>query len=142
VVARPTPLEESYSHENHIEPTANQVSHQQAFVHDRTMLASANHGAPATAAMDRVGGQRFSPQGRVGGGAQPNRPEPARQAEARPAPAAASRQGEVRQAAPARQAPAAREEARPAAARPAQARPAQAKPANKPAPREEREERK
>ncbi len=67
--ARPTPQEQAFEHEQHIPPTSNQMSHQQVASRDRGQLASVNNGHPAAAAMDRVGGQRFNPQGRGAGGA-------------------------------------------------------------------------
>lgn len=65
VAARPTAQEESYSHENHIQPTANQVSHEQAASSDHSQWASSNHGKPTNVAMDRVGGHSFNQQGHL-----------------------------------------------------------------------------
>jgi hypothetical protein len=63
VAARPTAQEESYAHENHIQPTANQLSHEKAASADRSQWASSNHGKPGNVAMDRVGGHSFNQQG-------------------------------------------------------------------------------
>lgn len=49
--------------ENHIQATSAQMSHRQASSGDRTQFASVNHGKPPTAAMNRVCGSRFIPQG-------------------------------------------------------------------------------
>jgi hypothetical protein len=59
---QPTPQERSFSNEQHIQPTQNQLSHEQAARADRSQFASVNHGNPQTASMDRVGGSRFNPQ--------------------------------------------------------------------------------
>jgi len=66
--ARPTPGEESVMHEQHIQPTSNQFSHEQAAMADRNQFASVNHGQPGTAAMDSVNGRRFNQQGRIANG--------------------------------------------------------------------------
>ncbi|MDR3716291.1 MAG: hypothetical protein P4L51_26095 [Puia sp.] len=63
IAARPTPQEQVAMNERHVQATAMQTSHQQTASHDRTQFASVNHGSPATAAMNRVGGSRFNPQG-------------------------------------------------------------------------------
>jgi hypothetical protein len=68
IAARPRPEEMAAMHEQHFEPTANQVSHEQAMSHDRNQLASFNHGTPGTAAMDSVNGRRFNQQGRIAQG--------------------------------------------------------------------------
>jgi len=68
VNARPTPEEQSFSRENHIQPTSNQISHEQSAAQDRNQWASNNHGAPGTAAMDSVNGRRFNQQGRIAQG--------------------------------------------------------------------------
>jgi hypothetical protein len=46
----PSPQEQQWSHENHIQPTANQVQHQNFAAQDRGQLAAINHGRPATMA--------------------------------------------------------------------------------------------
>jgi hypothetical protein len=68
VVARPTADERTAMHEQHFQPTANQVSHQQSASQDRNQWASTNHGTPGTAAMDKVDGRRFNQQGRIANG--------------------------------------------------------------------------
>jgi hypothetical protein len=45
-----SPQEQQWSHENHIQPTANQLQHQNFAAQDRGQLASVNHGRPATMA--------------------------------------------------------------------------------------------
>jgi hypothetical protein len=47
---RPGPDEVRYSNEHHIQPTANQVQHQNFAAQDRGQLAAVNHGRPATMA--------------------------------------------------------------------------------------------
>lgn len=68
VMARPTAQEASYAHEQHIQPTANQISHEQTFRNDHNALASVNHGQPRTVAMDSVNGRQFNQQGRIAQG--------------------------------------------------------------------------
>jgi hypothetical protein len=68
VAARPTSTEMSYDHEQHIQPTSNQLTHEQTARADRTQLASVNGGRPSTAAMDSVNGRRFNQQGRIANG--------------------------------------------------------------------------
>ena len=55
-------------HEQHFQPTANQMSHEQTMRADHNQLASVNHGRPATAAMDSVNGRRYNQQARIGEG--------------------------------------------------------------------------
>ena len=55
VQARPTAAEEAVAHEQHVEPTALQTSHQQAAAANRAQFASVNHGRPAVAAAGRAG---------------------------------------------------------------------------------------
>jgi hypothetical protein len=66
--ARPTPEQQMAMHEQHFQPTANQMSHQQMASQDRSQLASVNNGRPGTAAMDSVNGRRFNQQGRIANG--------------------------------------------------------------------------
>jgi hypothetical protein len=54
VVRQPSPEERQFSSEHHIEPTANQLQHQNFAAQDRTQLASVNHGRPATTATSNV----------------------------------------------------------------------------------------
>lgn len=91
VTAQPNASERSAMAEHHLEPTAAQNAHHEAASHDRSQLASVNHGRPANAAMSRP--RAASPA------AAPNRPAAAPN---RPA-AAVNRSG-----APGHPAPAAR----------------------------------
>lgn len=68
VMARPTADEQRWSHEQHFQPTASQVAHEQSFRYNHNALASANHGQPRTVAMDRVHGRQFNQQGRIAQG--------------------------------------------------------------------------
>jgi hypothetical protein len=63
IQARPRPEDEVAMRENHIQATSEQMNHQQISSRDRNQFASVNHGRPATAAMNRVGGTRFTPEG-------------------------------------------------------------------------------
>jgi hypothetical protein len=54
IQARPTAMEMQAANERHIEPTANQVQHQNFAAQDRAQLASVNHGRPATMAASNV----------------------------------------------------------------------------------------
>ena len=65
VMAQPTPQERSFEHEQHFQATQNQLMHQQNASQDRNQFASVNHGRPAYAAMDRVGGNHYGPNGRM-----------------------------------------------------------------------------
>ena len=51
----PSPEEQRFAGENHIQPTANQMQHQNFAAQDRTQLASVNHGRPGTPAASNVG---------------------------------------------------------------------------------------
>ncbi len=68
VMARPTPDEQRWSHEDHVAPTSNQMAHEQNFRNDHDALASVNHGEPRTVAMNRVNGRQFNQQGRIAQG--------------------------------------------------------------------------
>ena len=68
VTARPTAEERTAMHEEHVPPTANQVSHEHTASQDRNQWASENHGQPHTAAMDSVDGRRYNQQGRIANG--------------------------------------------------------------------------
>ena len=68
VTARPTTTEQAAEHENHIQPTSNQLSHEQAMRADNNQLASVNHGRPGNVAMDSVNGRRYNQQGRIANG--------------------------------------------------------------------------
>jgi hypothetical protein len=63
--AQPTPQQRAFANEQHFQPTANQMAHEQSASQDRAQFASVNHGNPGVTSMDRVGGQRFSPQARM-----------------------------------------------------------------------------
>ena len=64
IQAQPTAQEQTAMHENHVQPTADQFNHNHTASLDRNQFASANHGRPATTAMNTVGGTRFNTQGR------------------------------------------------------------------------------
>ncbi len=68
ITARPTPMEQAALREQHFQPTANQVSHQQMAARNRNQFASVNGGRPATIAMNRVNGRRYDQQGRIAQG--------------------------------------------------------------------------
>ncbi len=68
VTAQPTSQEQAAMRETRFQPTANQLSHQQAASQDRNQLASANNGRPTTTAMNRVNGRRYNQQGRIANG--------------------------------------------------------------------------
>jgi len=74
--ARPTPEQQMAMHEQHMQATPNQISHEQMPSHDRTQLASVNNGRPGTAAMDSVNGRRFNQQGRTAQGVASGRSTP------------------------------------------------------------------
>ncbi|MGC2330271.1 MAG: hypothetical protein WA581_02360 [Candidatus Acidiferrales bacterium] len=76
VMARPTAQDERWSHEQHFQPTANQMSHEQTFRNDHDALASVNHGEPRTVAMNRVNGRQFNQQGRIAQGVRSGRLTP------------------------------------------------------------------
>jgi hypothetical protein len=50
IARTPSPQEQQFANERHIEPTAMQTQHQSAAAMDRSQLASVNHGRPATMA--------------------------------------------------------------------------------------------
>jgi hypothetical protein len=64
VNVRPRPAELQAMRERHVRPTNEQLTHQQVARKDRNLFASVNHGRPTIAAMNRVNGNRFTPQGR------------------------------------------------------------------------------
>jgi YXWGXW repeat-containing protein len=55
IEARPTPQEEAYGREQHIEAVAAQREHERAASQNRALFASANHGRPEIAATGRPG---------------------------------------------------------------------------------------
>ncbi len=63
VTAQPRPEEQAAMREQHIQPTTEQISHQQAASKDRNQFASVNQGQPAAAAMTKVGGRPVDQQG-------------------------------------------------------------------------------
>jgi len=63
VTAKPRPEEVAAMKESHVQPTSEQMSHQQSASKDRSQFASVNHGHPAAAAMDKVGGHPYNAQG-------------------------------------------------------------------------------
>jgi len=63
IKARPSERELQTMRESHQQATSEQLSHQQSAGQSRSNLASVNHGTPATAAMNRTGGQRFNSAG-------------------------------------------------------------------------------
>jgi hypothetical protein len=65
VTARPRPEEEAAMKERHVPPTASQISHQHNASQDKAQFAKVNHGHPAAAAMNKVGGRPFNTQGHV-----------------------------------------------------------------------------
>src|ERR1700733_6514027 len=54
VSVRPSPMEMQAEHEQHVQPTSNQVQHQNFASQDRSQLASVNHGTPGTTAASNV----------------------------------------------------------------------------------------
>ncbi|WP_260703271.1 YXWGXW repeat-containing protein [Edaphobacter flagellatus] len=68
IQARPTASEQAAFNEHHYQPTANQMSHEQAMRNDRGQLASVNHGQPRTMAMSQVGQRQVNQQQRIANG--------------------------------------------------------------------------
>ncbi|MBB6111828.1 YXWGXW repeat-containing protein [Mucilaginibacter lappiensis] len=64
VSATPRPDERAAEREQHVQPTNDQMNHQQVAGKDHNQFASANNGRPATAAMNKVDGNRFNTEGR------------------------------------------------------------------------------
>ena len=65
ITRQPSPQENAYAHEQHFQPTPNQFAHEHTASLDRNQFASVNHGNPAYASLDRVGGNRFNEQARA-----------------------------------------------------------------------------
>jgi hypothetical protein len=65
VNAQPRPEERTAMNEQHVQPTGEQASHQQAARTDKNQFASVNNGHPAAAAMTKVGGRPINEQGNV-----------------------------------------------------------------------------
>lgn len=61
IAARPTPEQASFAREQHLQPTANQISHQNFAAQDRTQFASFNHGRPGVPAAASVYSFRSNP---------------------------------------------------------------------------------
>ena len=68
VRAQPTPMDRQALHEQHFQPTTNQVAHREMAAQNRNQFASVNGGRPATVAMNRVNGRRYNQQGRIAEG--------------------------------------------------------------------------
>jgi len=62
---RPNAAEESASREQHVAPTAEQRSHQEFASKNKAQFANVNHGRPAAAAMDKVGGHPYTAHGKA-----------------------------------------------------------------------------
>ena len=65
VMAQPNAQERQFANEQHVQPTPNQMAHERAAGQDRNQFASVNHGQPANASMDRVGGNHYNEQARA-----------------------------------------------------------------------------
>lgn len=72
VTAQPRPQDRVAMNERHIDPTNQQVSHQNMASRDRSQFASANNGTPHTTAVDRVSNRPFNQQNRAQNGAAPH----------------------------------------------------------------------
>jgi WXXGXW repeat (2 copies) len=68
VSARASVQEEAAAHEEHVQATSEQMSHEHAAGADRSNFASVNHGKPATPAMSRVGERAENQQDRIANG--------------------------------------------------------------------------
>lgn len=71
IEAHASPAEESAAHENHVQPTSQQMSHQHSASLSHAQLASVNHGSPHTMARASVGGQRYNASGHTMSAAHP-----------------------------------------------------------------------
>jgi hypothetical protein len=89
VQATPTASEQTAMSESHVQPTTEQISHQQAASTNKAQLASANHGVPATTAMNATNGQHFTAAGHASGPALPAKPVAASNASTAPKPTTA-----------------------------------------------------
>jgi hypothetical protein len=54
ISARPSPMEMQVEHEQHFQPTSNQMQHENFAAQDRSQLASVNHGTPGTMAASNI----------------------------------------------------------------------------------------
>jgi WXXGXW repeat (2 copies) len=68
IKGRPNEREQAAEHENHFQPTSNQLSHEHAAGQDHNQLASVNHGRPSTMAMSSVNARRDNQQQRIANG--------------------------------------------------------------------------
>jgi hypothetical protein len=68
ITTQPTASQQALMREERFQPTASQLSHEQAQSQNRYQLASMNHGTPGAAAMDTVDGRRYNQQGRIAQG--------------------------------------------------------------------------
>lgn len=68
VMARPTPMEQQWSHEPHMQATVEQQQHVALAHADRSNFVSANGGHPQNLASSRVGERSFNQQQRIGQG--------------------------------------------------------------------------
>jgi hypothetical protein len=68
VSARASAQEEAAAHEEHVQATSEQMSHEHAAGANRSNFASVNHGKPATPAMSRVGERAENQQDRIANG--------------------------------------------------------------------------
>jgi hypothetical protein len=66
--ATATAEERSAEHEEHVQPTSEQMSHEHSASTDKSNFASANHGRPANPAMSRVGEREENQQRRIANG--------------------------------------------------------------------------
>jgi WXXGXW repeat (2 copies) len=58
IATHPTPMEMQAANENHIQPTANQMQHENFAAQDRSQLASVNQGHPGTMASSNINSYR------------------------------------------------------------------------------------
>ncbi len=65
IAVRPTPQEAAFSHEQHLQPTSNQINHQSFASQDRSQFASVNHGRPGVPAAASVDAFRANPANAV-----------------------------------------------------------------------------
>jgi len=83
VDAKPRPEEIAAMHEQHVQPTAEQLAHQQHASQDKSQFAKVNGGHPTATAMNKVGGKPMDEHGQVAtnsklGNANANRNNPSR----------------------------------------------------------------
>jgi hypothetical protein len=134
VAAKPTPEQETYASQKHLDATPAQLQHEQVAKQDKSNFASANHGVPAHAAVARPATsvaqlQHSAVAAKAAPGVKPYvaRPAAAAKAEAHPAAAAKPEAHPAAAAKPeSHPAAAAKSEAHPAAAAKPEAHPAAA----------------